>query len=177
MKPPKFAEAVVRWVLPPSCVEHVLGDLQERIQGLDPRVARRQYVLDALVTVPAAIAGRINFDLRLVALYLAVQYAAFAVFAQLSSESRHLLATPKAWVEIGWFAAGAVAVRLIEDAYRPASRLYRFFAALAWIGAAVWLQGLALGLGWGYLAYTRFLDLARDYYGKRFAGPEDQRTS
>ena len=73
MKPPKYAEAIVRWLLPPACVEHVLGDLQERMQGVEPGEARRRYVLDAIVTVPPVIFSRVirRCDFRLVCLYLA----------------------------------------------------------------------------------------------------------
>jgi len=52
--PPKLFEAVVGFLLPSSCREHVLGDLRERC------TSPRQYFLDAVSAVPLVIASRIR---------------------------------------------------------------------------------------------------------------------
>lgn len=52
--PPRVLEAVVELLTPPACREHVLGDLHERYTG------PRQYILDALRTLPWVIASRVR---------------------------------------------------------------------------------------------------------------------
>ena len=52
--PPRVMEAVVGFLLPPACREHVLGDLHERY------TSPRQYLVDALLAVPLVIASRIR---------------------------------------------------------------------------------------------------------------------
>lgn len=51
--PPRMMEAVVGFFIPPACREYVLGDLHERY------ASPRQYVRDAVRTVPLVILGRI----------------------------------------------------------------------------------------------------------------------
>lgn len=76
--PPKIAEAVTRFFLPPACREHVLGDLQEKC------TSRRQYIRDSLRTVPLVIWSRIRRTtdpavllLEALALYIAFVAAAW----------------------------------------------------------------------------------------------------
>jgi hypothetical protein len=47
-------EAIVGFLIPPACREHVLGDLHERYSG------RLQYALEAACTVPLVILSRIR---------------------------------------------------------------------------------------------------------------------
>ena len=51
--PPQFLGSVARWLLPPVCREHVLGDLQERYRS------PLGYLADAAGAVPAAMIGQI----------------------------------------------------------------------------------------------------------------------
>jgi hypothetical protein len=53
-RPPEVIERIVGWLVPPVCREHVLGDLSERY------VSPRQYLLDALKTVPFVVASRVR---------------------------------------------------------------------------------------------------------------------
>jgi len=78
--PPKAMEAVVGWLVPPACREEVLGDLHERF------VSPRQYLADALSTVPLVVASQIrrttDAQLRLIeacALYLPLLAAAWLI--------------------------------------------------------------------------------------------------
>jgi hypothetical protein len=51
--PIRLAQAIVKLVLPPACREHVLGDLEERSRvKADTKAGRRQFLIDALRTVP-----------------------------------------------------------------------------------------------------------------------------
>jgi hypothetical protein len=52
--PPALIESVVRFLTPPACREHVLGDLWERYRS------RGQYSIDALLTLPFVIVSRIR---------------------------------------------------------------------------------------------------------------------
>jgi len=182
VKPPKFAEAVVRRLLPPSCVEHVLGDLQERMREGDPGSAGRRYVLDAITTLPSVIFSQIRLDVRLVSLYLVIQYGVFVALALLLHRltEEHLLATSGGWGKIGWLTVALVAVRLIEDAYRPAGGLFRFVVYcgslfLLWPHRGQPLAPFSLVVGAG--AGFRPMDMARKYFKKHFAAPRDRRTS
>lgn len=53
-QPPKIAETLVYWLLPPACREEVLGDMRERYRGL------AQYLIEATSTVPSVIYSRIR---------------------------------------------------------------------------------------------------------------------
>jgi hypothetical protein len=52
--PSKVAEAVVGFLIPPACREHVLGDLHERYRSPS------QYLADVLSAVPCVIISRIR---------------------------------------------------------------------------------------------------------------------
>jgi hypothetical protein len=51
--PPKIAETLVYWLLPPACREEILGDMRERNQS------PAQYLIEAVSTVPSVIYSRI----------------------------------------------------------------------------------------------------------------------
>src|SRR5262245_33562935 len=53
-RPPEIIERIVAWLIPPMSREHVLGDLSERY------TSPRQYVLDAMRTLPFVIASRVR---------------------------------------------------------------------------------------------------------------------
>ena len=59
MKPPALLVALVRALLPPADREHVLGDLQERLQ-IARNAATWSYLIDAMQTVPMVIWSRMR---------------------------------------------------------------------------------------------------------------------
>lgn len=75
--PPKIAEVLVYWLLPPACREEVLGDMRERNHSLAP------YLVEAARTVPSVVYSRIRRTTdEVLALFMAVSiYAAFVVSA------------------------------------------------------------------------------------------------
>src|SRR5689334_7624418 len=52
--PPKIIERLIELLLPPTCREHVLGDLRERYTEL------RRYIAEVIYTVPRVIESRIR---------------------------------------------------------------------------------------------------------------------
>ena len=54
VRPPALVDAVIRLLIPPACREHVLGDLWERY------TSPRQYVIDALRTLPFVICSQMR---------------------------------------------------------------------------------------------------------------------
>lgn len=52
--PPKTAAAIVAFLVPPVCREHVMGDLHERY------TTRGQYIAEAVCTVPLVVASRVR---------------------------------------------------------------------------------------------------------------------
>jgi hypothetical protein len=181
VKPPKLAEAIVRWLLPSACVEHVLGDLQERMQAAEPTAAGRQYILEALVTVPSVIFGQIrrSLDFRLVLLYVAIQYAAF-VGAALLERYAHGVQVTAGSLAIFWFITLVVVLlKLTRTVGRPLSWLANlvFYIAL-FIYAFVPSEYRFLNaLGSGALIGDGFLDFARKRFEKHFSGPRGRMSS
>jgi hypothetical protein len=104
-------EALVAFFIPPACREHVLGDLCERYEN------PRQYIGDALHTIPLVIASRVrrtaNAQMLLMeafAVYLSFLAAAWWLGGApfLSEQSGFLrLAIPAAAAVIGLAVAGA----------------------------------------------------------------------
>ncbi|HYP08719.1 MAG TPA: hypothetical protein VER03_20970 [Bryobacteraceae bacterium] len=58
VEPPRWLEAAVSFLLPPSCRETVLGDLQERFAEHAPSTRWLAYVADAVTTVPQVVQSR-----------------------------------------------------------------------------------------------------------------------
>ena len=76
--PPKVAESLVYFLLPPACREEVLGDMRER----NPSSAR--YLIEAACTVPAVIGSRIRrtTDAVLTLMLAVSMYTAFVMSAR-----------------------------------------------------------------------------------------------
>lgn len=75
--PPKIAEALVYWLLPPACREEILGDMRERNHS------PAQYLIEAACTVPCVIGSRIRrtTDAVLTLMAAASIYTAFMMSA------------------------------------------------------------------------------------------------
>jgi len=76
--PPKIAEAVVYWLLPPASREEVLGDMRERNQGI------AHYLAEATSTIPSVIYSRIRRTTDPVVTLMAAlsTYTAFVIVAR-----------------------------------------------------------------------------------------------
>ena len=143
IKPPPFLAALVRLLLPPGDREHVLGDLQERL-GLGRGDPARQYLADAIETVPLVIWGRMR---RRIAdpLFMAEVFTLFSAFIAMLSIER--LAASFA------FTLMTTSVLLVADVY--GAKLCRSpWRLLTTLGAAVgaaWMGNLvasASGVSW-----------------------------
>jgi hypothetical protein len=79
MMPPRWLATVVRLLVPPICREHVLGDLQERLQAARPSHAALLYLRDSLQTIPFVIWSQIRrgIDPALLSAQTLVIYGAF----------------------------------------------------------------------------------------------------
>ena len=73
-RPPEVIERIVRVLVPPVSREHVIGDLSERY------VSPRQYLVDALRTVPFVIASRIRQTQHPVAVAFISIFLWFCIF-------------------------------------------------------------------------------------------------
>ncbi|HYL75278.1 MAG TPA: hypothetical protein VEU96_13790 [Bryobacteraceae bacterium] len=75
--PPRVAEAIIGWLIPPVCREHVLGDLHERYRSTS------QYLHDAMRTVPLVILSRIRriTDPQLLLMEAFALYLSFVIAA------------------------------------------------------------------------------------------------
>jgi hypothetical protein len=73
--PPKIAEVVVYWLIPPACREEVLGDMRERNPGI------AHYLAEATSTVPSVIYSRIRRTMDAVVTLMAAlsMYTAFVM--------------------------------------------------------------------------------------------------
>jgi hypothetical protein len=110
--PPKTTEGIVGFFIPPACREYVLGDLHERY------VSPRQYIVDALRTVPLVILSRIRRTTDPQILLL----EAFALYLSLVGTT--WLMAPKSFVYDDWGllrpavpAAVALITLVFVDAY------------------------------------------------------------
>lgn len=76
--PPKIAETLVFWLLPPACREEVLGDMRERNQSY------AQYLVEATFTIPSVIYSRIRrtTDTVLTLMASVSMYTAFVASAR-----------------------------------------------------------------------------------------------
>jgi hypothetical protein len=125
-RPPKVIERVVQLLMPPASGEHVLGDLSERY------VSPRQYLADALRTLPFVVLSRVRrtsnppLDTAAVAmlwfwgviwgsgdhLWLAAGIAAFVAISVLilrpAYRVYHLASLPPPLSDYGWAALGVL---------------------------------------------------------------------
>jgi len=141
VRPPALVDAVIRMLIPPACREHVLGDLWEQY------TSPRQYVVDALRTLPFVIWSQIRRTLD--PLRLAMQVLpAFVFFGG-------LVGRPGADGGPVWFRAAVPAIALavamvVRDAYcwpkYPSSRQAALDAGLA-VASAFASQG-AFAMAW-----------------------------
>jgi hypothetical protein len=76
--PPKIAEVLVYWLLPPACREEVIGDMRERNQSAS------QYLVEATHTIPSVIYSRIRRTTDAVVTLMAAvsMYTAFVASAR-----------------------------------------------------------------------------------------------
>ena len=117
MSPPGRLEAIVSIFIPRACREEVLGDLHERFQS------RRQYIADALHTVPLVIVSRMRrtADPQVLLIQACVSYASFLGAAGLSNPD--IVGDPRALVRLAIPAAMALLGLIFDDAYaNPARR-------------------------------------------------------
>lgn len=177
-RPPRVAEGIVRWLLRHSSLEHVLGDLRERMGGLNAPEARRPYISDALFVVPQVLISSVvrGFDVRLAVLYAAIQYGVFWILA-------HAISWSAPSLSIVWtFTVGVVLLKLIEAASRPSygsREPYRMGAVIFFAGSlilyiAVWSAGGLLF--YGVLFGGILLNIARRIYVKYVIAPRNPRT-
>jgi hypothetical protein len=149
VKKANWPEAIAAILIPPACREEVLGDLYER------NVTPRQYVRDAVRTVPLVIAGRIRrtSDTGLLAMHAIVLYLSF-FGAALFEVPPLIYERWGLWRLAIPCAAGLLAI-LLENAYSDLShasalRLLRgpmFALAGACVSqAALWVSGSSLTL-------------------------------
>ncbi len=169
----------MRWLVPPERVEHLLGDLQERIQGVEPGAARRQYVLDAIVTVPSVIFSRVlrGCDVRLACLYAVIQYAALGGVALLERYRHGIQVTAGSLAIIWWITLIAVGLKLVQNARRPRGTSLAFFVALLVVTFAPSEHRLLINLGGGIVVGEPLLDFAHYLFEKHFTGPRGRKAS
>jgi hypothetical protein len=146
-----WPEAIAGILIPPACREEVLGDLYER------NATPRQYVRDALRTVPLVIVSRIRRTCEpgLFAMHAAVFYLSF--FAAAWLEVPALLYERWGLWRLAIPCAVWLLALLLEDAYAAQRRLLRgpmFAVAVMFISQAalgvlpfsIVLRGGLLGL-------------------------------
>lgn len=109
--PPKVAETVVGFLIPPACREDVLGDLHERY------ICPRQYVVDALLTTPLVIASRIRrtTDPQVFLMEAFLTYASFLAAAWY--RGGRLLNDQWGLLRLALPPAIALVALMLEDAY------------------------------------------------------------
>ena len=135
--PPRMLEAMVGLLIPPACREHVLGDLHERYQS------PRQYVADAMFTVPSVVRSRIRrttdpqvLAMEAFAVYLSFLCAGWWAGASFPSGQRELsrLAIPT---------LAALVALMLRNAYEDPGKRSRwrpFLDAAAGAGGALFSQ-------------------------------------
>ena len=128
-----WPEAIAGILIPPACREEVLGDLCER------NATPRQYVRDAIRTVPLVIASRIRrtCEPALVAMYAAVFYLSF--FAAAWFEVPGLLYERWGLWRLAVPCAVWLLALLLEDTYTAGHSLWRgpvFAIAVVFISQA-----------------------------------------
>ena len=119
--PPRWVEALLRWLLPPQSRENVLGDLYERWRAADPAQAARQYWRDALRTAPYVIWSQLwrTFDLRLACAQSLAVYASFvsAALLVLGAPAYEFFGEQHGVLRIGVITLGTMVSLLLSDTY------------------------------------------------------------
>ena len=147
-----WPEAIAGILIPPACREEVLGDLYER------NATPRQYVRDALRTVPLVIVSRIRRTCEpgLFAMHAAVFY--FSIFAAAWFEVPALLYERWGLWRLAIPCAVWLLALLLEDAYNNSGRTSvlrlllgpMFAIAVVFISQAA-LRAIASGLALPFL--------------------------
>lgn len=149
--PPKIIEAALKILLPPPCRESVLGDLHERF------VSRRQYVCNAIVTVPLVILSQVRRATNpgLLLLEAMALYLSFCVSARFWNRGIFLNA-PNVYLRVAFPVLAAVVALILADVYvRPERRAIKGPAAAF---CAIWLYfaAAAASADWGVPAQVAF---------------------
>lgn len=109
--PRKIAEALVSWLLPPTCREEVLGGMRERNQS------SAQFLVEARYTIPSDIYSRIRpaTDAVLTLMEAVSMYTAFVVSARWSAPQ--LLLSEYGFARLAIPAAISLLAIILADAY------------------------------------------------------------
>ncbi len=131
--PPEIVEMVLAILLPPPCRESVLGDLHERF------VSRRQYICNAVVTVPLVILSQVRrvTDAGLLFLQAMALYLSFSISARFCNGGTFLNA-PNVYLRVAFPVLAALVGLVLADVYlRPDKRTLKG-PAVAF--CAIWLH-------------------------------------
>jgi hypothetical protein len=109
--PPRLAEALVGFLIPPACREHVLGDLHERY------TSPIQYFIDVLATVPLVILSRIRRTTDPVVLLMEAFVLYVSFLAAAAYFERALLNDQMGLFRLALPAAIAIVALVLSDAY------------------------------------------------------------
>ncbi len=114
--PSRIAEAIVAVFVPPACREEVLGDLHERYRS------PRQYILEALCTVPLVILSRIRrtADPQILVIQAFAVYASFLGAAWL--KDRTLLSEQWGLLRLAIPPAMTILGLILDDAFANPGR-------------------------------------------------------
>jgi hypothetical protein len=131
--PPKIVEAALAILLPPQCRESVLGDLHERF------VSRRQYIGNAIVTVPLVILSQVRrvTDAGLLLLEALAVYLSFCVSARFCNGGI-FLGTPNVYLRVALPVLPALVALMVADVYARGEQ--RAIKGPASAFSAIWLQ-------------------------------------
>jgi len=110
--PPRTTEAIVAFLVPPACREHVVGDLHERY------TTRGQYIAEAVCTIPLVVASRIRrtTDPQVLLMEAFALYISFLGVAW-KLDGTSFLYEQWGYVRLAIPAAVALATLKLEDAY------------------------------------------------------------
>ena len=161
--PPRVLEAALRFLLPPACREHVLGDLHERFEST------RQYVNEGLRVLPAVVASRIRrtLDFELLVMRAFALFGSFVAAAWLLGQTRFLYRSQGFWIlaiPTGLALTGLVFVEAYADPEKQ-GRLQSMRQALVSILFALAGQSVfavvesGLAVPWGILLYGSCMSL------------------
>ncbi len=145
--PPKITEAVVGFLIPPASREHVTGDLHERY------ISTRQYIADAMRTVPVVIVCRIRrtTDPQLLLVEAIALYMSF-LFAARQLNGMSFLYRDGGFERLAIPVVTMLAALVLEDAYARPSK------PSAWRT----LLDVALAIGFGFLSQLLLFVWNRD---------------
>ena len=139
--PPRTAEEVEAWLVPPACRDEVVGDLHERY------TSRGQYIAEAISTIPLVVGSRIRrtTDPQMLIMEAFALYLSF-VGAAWKLDGPSFLNAQWAYLRLAIPAAVALATLKLEDAYaRPGKRApLKPILDTTFSFSVVWLSQFAL---------------------------------